>query len=199
MIKAFLFDIGNVLAFFDHQRAISRLLPRCSASAEEIRAAVLALVTPLESGLMETEDFLLQVSAAIHFRGPPEELAEAYTDIFQLNEPMWELVRELAPRYPLYFFSNTSELHLDFLQRRFPEMALFTDGIFSMRVGAMKPDPQIYHAALALLKVAPGEIFYMDDLEANLTEAQRQGFQTHHYLYQQHEALLAEVGRVLGN
>ena len=36
MIKTILFDFGNVLAFFDHQRAVRQLLPYTDRTAEEL-------------------------------------------------------------------------------------------------------------------------------------------------------------------
>jgi glucose-1-phosphatase len=197
MIKAFLFDIGNVLVKFDHAPAIAKLQAHCGATAEVIREAVTGLINPLETGEISSAEFVQQAMQQIGYRATADEFAAAYCDIFLLNEPMWELVTTLAERFPLYLFSNTSDLHLDFLNERFPQMAMFTDGIYSMRVGAMKPMPEIYQAALDLLQVAPEEIFYIDDLEPNIVEGQKHGFQTHRYLWQQHEALLAEVGRVL--
>jgi HAD superfamily hydrolase (TIGR01509 family) len=197
MIKAFLFDIGNVLVKFDHAPAVAKIQAHSEATAVEIRDVVTQLIEPLETGLISSDEFLHQAMHGIGYRGPAAEFAEAYCNIFQLNEPMWELVANLAERYPLYLFSNTSELHLGFLNKRYPQMARFTDGIYSMRVGAMKPDRVIYQAALDLLQVAPEEIFFIDDLEPNIAAGQAHGFQTHRYLWQQHEALLAEVGRVL--
>jgi putative hydrolase of the HAD superfamily len=198
MIKAFLFDIGNVLVKFDHAPAVAKIQAHCAASAEEIRAVVTELIGPLETGTISTAEFLERAVAGLHYTGPQQEFADAYCDIFTLNEPMWDVVATVAPKYPLYFFSNTSELHLAFLERTFPaQMALFTGGIFSMRVGAMKPEDKIYRAAVAMLQVEPGEIYYLDDLEANIEAGKKHGFQTHRYLWPQHEALLAEVGRVL--
>jgi putative hydrolase of the HAD superfamily len=76
-------------------------------------------------------------------------------------------------------------------------MSFFKDGIYSMRVGAMKPEPAIFSAALELLQVNPDEIFYIDDLPDNIAAGQAHGFLTHRYLWQQHEALLPEIVRVL--
>ncbi len=197
MIKAFLFDIGNVLVKFDHAPAVSKIQAHSDATAEEIRNVVTGLIEPLETGRMSSAEFLQQAITGTRYGGTTEDFAAAYCDIFQLNEPMWELVTRLAPRYPLYLFSNTSELHLEFLLQQFPQMSFFKDGIYSMRVGAMKPEPAIFTAALELLQVNPDEIFYIDDLPANIAAGQAHGFQTHRYLWQQHEALLPEIVRVL--
>lgn len=197
MIKAFLFDIGNVLVKFDHAPAVAKIQLHSDASAEEIRNVVTDLIEPLETGHISTEEFLEKAMAGVRYTGAQADFANAYVDIFELNEPMWDLVAQLAPKYPIHFFSNTSELHLAHLEEKYPQMSLFTGGFFSMRVGAMKPQDKIYQVALDELKVAPGDIFYIDDLQANIAAGQRHGFQTHRYLWQQHEALLAEVGRVL--
>jgi glucose-1-phosphatase len=193
MIQAFLFDIGNVLVRFDHQKALRQLETRSTASPEQIQTAFAALLYPLETGQITTDQFISQAIATTGFNGSSEEFRDLYCDIFWLNEPMWDLVAELHSRYPLYLFSNTSELHLEFLLREFPQFSAFTDGFYSMRVKSMKPDAAIYEAALQQLKLSPEDIFYIDDLPANTAQGNAFGFQTHTYQWQEHAQLLDQL------
>ena len=66
-------------------------------------------------------------------------------------------------------------------------------GVFSMRVRAMKPDRAIYDAALGLTGADAGEIFYIDDLAANIEAARALGFHTHLYDPSAHESLIAAL------
>ena len=49
MIKTILFDFGNVVAFFDHQRAIRQLLPHTDRTPEQLIEAGIVLGEPVGS------------------------------------------------------------------------------------------------------------------------------------------------------
>lgn len=193
MIKAFLFDIGNVLVRFDHSRAVEQIQRKSEATAEQIRGVVESMISPLETGSLSTEDFLQQAVEGMGFQGTTNEFAEIYCSIFIPHDPMGELVQKLHGRYPLYLFSNTSELHLAHLRQNYPVFEAFTDGVFSMRVKSMKPDRKIYEAAAELMQVKPHEVFYIDDLPANTKQGAEFGFHAHTYDWREHGRLVAEV------
>lgn len=197
-IKAFLFDIGNVLAHFDHEKSIRQLQSRSAATIDEVRTLVHEFIPKLETGALDSQEFLDTIRQKIGYKGDDSALSEAYCDIFWANLPMWELVDELHTRYPLYLFSNTSELHLQHLRDGMAGFAKFTDGIYSMRVGAMKPQPRIYQAVFDLLPYAPEEIFYIDDLPANIAQGRQCGLQVHQYASVNHQDLLADVRSKIG-
>ena len=94
---------------------------------------------------------------------------------------MENAVASLVENYPLYLFSNTSELHERRLLRDYRFFRHFRGGIFSWRAGAMKPDDAIYEQAIALTGCRPERIGYIDDLPANVATGQRRGLITHHY------------------
>lgn len=52
---------------------------------------------------------------------------------------------------------------------------LFDAQVFSYQVGALKPDPRMYRAALDTLEVAPGEAVFIDDAPANVAGARALG------------------------
>lgn len=193
MIRAFLFDIGKVLLNFDYQQAVDHVRARSPLSAEEIRTAISQFHAPLETGVMSTDTFLAEAVEATQFGGTTAEFAAVYCDIFHLNQPMWDLVEMLWGNYPLYLFSNTSDLHWNFISEKFPQFGHFTDGVLSMRVGAMKPDRAIYEAATALANLRAEEMFYIDDLPANIDAGRALGFNTHLYHGSNHGGLLADL------
>ncbi|MBP7951499.1 MAG: HAD family phosphatase [Verrucomicrobiales bacterium] len=197
-MDAVLFDIGNVLVRFDFNRAVQRVAQRASASPQEISSLVHGLIPALETGRLSSEAFLEEVRRRTGFQGTCGDLQDAYCDIFRLHQPMWELVRRLHGRMTLCLFSNTSELHLAHIRRTYPEFDLIPQGIYSMRVGAMKPDRAIYDAAVNLLDTAPERILYIDDLPANIQAGHAHGFRSILYDPEQHPILLRELATLPG-
>ncbi len=70
----------------------------------------------------------------------------------------------LRKRYRLALLSNTDPLHSTYLDRHFTFVRYFSARIYSCAVGASKPSPAIYHAALDALGVAAKETLYVDDI-----------------------------------
>lgn len=187
--KAVLFDIGNVLVSFNFALTFPVLEHRTPRTFPQIRAHLSGMTAELETGRLTTEDF---ITRALDFIGGDVTRAEfihAFTGIFALIEPVWEIVASVRLRAPVYLFSNTSELHETYLRREFPGFAQFDGGFFSWRLGTMKPEPGMYEAALERLGLRGGEIAYVDDLPDNIAAGRRQGFHSHQYDRTQHDAL----------
>ncbi|MDQ2725617.1 MAG: HAD-IA family hydrolase [Actinomycetota bacterium] len=60
-------------------------------------------------------------------------------------------------------------------------LAPFSPRLFSARLGATKPDPSIYRQALCALGAAPGDVWFVDDREANVAAASALGINAIHY------------------
>ena len=189
MIRAFLFDIGNVLVRFDYGRVFRRL--EAMAGAERVAAAepvIRGMGPDLESGRLTADAF---VARAVDLLGPAvtaERFREVFNDIFTANEPMHTAVELLRGRVPLHLFSNTSELHERHLFEHFPVFGQFDGGFYSWRAGCMKPDEAFYHAALGTLGLPPEAIAYVDDLPDNAATGRRLGLVTHAYDPDRHDA-----------
>ena len=75
------------------------------------------------------------------------------------------LFAQLSARCRLALLSNTDPLHVESLERDFAFMRYFPARIYSCKVGACKPSPAIYQAALDALGVKPAHAVYVDDIE----------------------------------
>lgn len=189
--KAVLFDIGNVLVSFDYARTFPALADRTPRTFPQIHEHLSGMSADLESGRLSSGEF---VAGALDFVGGEvtrEDFLHAFTGIFALIEPVWPLVAAVRRRALVYLFSNTSELHEDYLFREFPGFAQCDGGFFSWRLGTMKPEPGMYEAAMQQLGLRGSEIAYVDDLPANIAEGRRHGFHSHEYDRTQHDALPA--------
>jgi FMN phosphatase YigB (HAD superfamily) len=193
VIRAFLFDIGNVLLRFDFQRAIERLREKCDPAAGEVLELIEPIKVEYESGRIDRPMFQQQVREVLKFTGSDPEFVSAWEEIFTEIEPMTAIVRGLRGRYPLYLLSNTSDLHVEYIFRTYPIFECFDGGVYSYAVRAFKPERGIYEAAIAKFGLKPSETLFIDDLEANVAAARELGFRTWQYDWRNHAAFLNEL------
>jgi putative hydrolase of the HAD superfamily len=191
VIRAFLFDIGNVLVRFDFGAAYRALAPLSGIQhSSELLARIEEVKLRYEDGQVSRADFLGKVFDFLEFRGSEEDFIAAWQGIFTPNEPMIRLVRSLHGRFPLFLLSNTNCMHVEGLFRDFDVFSLFSGGTYSHVARASKPERRIFEIACAEHGLAPESTFFIDDLPANIGTAQQLGFLTHQYHPDQHEALL---------
>lgn len=192
MIRAVLFDIGNVLVRFGFQRAAAHMAPDSSLDASAIQQVLDRWHPDHESGRIRPDEFVENVMRDIGYRAGAEAFRLAFCDIFTANGPMWEVVRTLKSRgLRLCLFSNTSALHRDWLFRQFPDFALFDDAVFSWEAGCLKPDDGMFRCALDILRLPPEQIAYIDDLAPNTDRGRELGFVTFPYHPDRHPEFLA--------
>lgn len=195
MIKAFIFDIGNVLLPFDFTIAVNKLSTKCKTLSESLVATCEPVKVAYESGQIGRDEFLKQIGGIIEYSGTDTEFVAAWEDIFTENVAMTALVRKLHGRYPLYLLSNTADIHLDYILRRYPHFASFTDGVYSYSAKFVKPHRAIYELAIRQFGVNPAETLFIDDLPQNIATARELGFQVFQYEYGKHEVLLEALRR----
>ena len=194
MIRAFLFDIGNVLVRFDFSRAV-RAVAALSDVADEADALhrIEAVKLDYEDGQVSRAEFLREAFRILGYRGTEAQFIAAWQGIFSENEPMTALVRALHGRFPIFLLSNTNDMHVEGLFRDFPVFGHFTGATYSHEAKASKPHRSIYEIAARTHGLEPGATFFIDDLAANIATARELGFHTHHYRHERHGELLAAI------
>ena len=179
-IRTCLFDMGNVLVHFCHDRMCAQMGALCGRSGAEIRRLVLesGVQWDFERGRHSEDEFHRTFQQAVQQTIPLEKLRHAASDIFTLNEPIVPILDALKARgVRLVLLSNTSAFHFEFVQRRWDVLQRFDDFVVSYKVGAIKPEPAIFEAALETIHCGPHECFYTDDIPAYVEMARRFGLQ----------------------
>lgn len=178
MIKTVIFDLGKVIISFDFKRGYQRLEKICKYSAAEIpqRIGSTDLVKRFETGLVEPEDFVRQISAILDLHISYEQFCEIWSSVF-LPDPLIpeSMLAGISQRYRLLLLSNTNAIHFQMVEQTYPLMRHFHERILSYRVRAMKPSPVIYREALAHAACRPEECFYTDDIVDYVDGAKREG------------------------
>lgn len=180
MIRTFLFDLGNVLLFFSHDRMCAQLGGICGVSSGEMRTLLMdsGLHDDYERGrLLETE-FQQRLESLLGRNLDLAALQQAGGDIFESNPPMLPILDVLRARgHRLVLLSNTNETHINWVRGHFDVLQRFDDCVLSFRVGAIKPEPAIYEAALRAIECEPEECFYTDDVPAYVERGREVGLQ----------------------
>jgi glucose-1-phosphatase len=193
LFRALIFDIGNVLLRFDFQLALQKLARHADTAAEAILEQIDAVKDPYEAGRLTRAEFQAKAREILRYSGSDGDFVSAWEDIFTENQPVVDLVRRLHGRLPLYLLSNTNDMHVDFILRRYSIFQLFDDAVYSYKVRAAKPEREIYEIAARQFGVRPAETLFIDDLLPNVEGARAFGFHAHHYHHHRHDALLAEL------
>jgi HAD superfamily hydrolase (TIGR01509 family) len=86
------------------------------------------------------------------------------------------MLEGLGRRYRLVLVSNTNALHFEMIRQTYGHLLRhFDDMVVSYEVRAMKPMPEIFHAAIECAACRPQECFYTDDIAAYVDAARRLG------------------------
>jgi FMN phosphatase YigB (HAD superfamily) len=177
MHKAVILDLGKTVIHFDFQRgyrALEQLCPHAAADMpDKIRASRLA--ERLESGLIEPRAFHDELCRALDLQVDYPAFCDIWNSIFADPLIPESMLEGLAARYRLLLLSNTNAIHFEGLMRAYPLLRHFQDYILSYRVGAMKPNPKIYQAAIERAGCRPEECFYADDIPAFVDAARALG------------------------
>lgn len=197
-IEAVIFDIGNVLLKFDYMVAARRLMALNGVIELPDREPIVEAKAALERGEIDRAEFLRLVRPAFAHQGSDEDFLAIWEDIFEENESMTQLAVHLAEGgIPIYLLSNISCIHHEYAFRRYPAFQSFRDGVFSYKVGALKPESRIYEIAIAQFGVEPGRVLFIDDLEENIAAARALGLKGLVYDHRDHgavEQVLRELG-----
>jgi glucose-1-phosphatase len=167
MYRTLIFDLGNVLIPFAFDRGYRRMEEISGRSVAEIRRRLGAtdLVTRFESGAVEPEEFVRELSGVLDWPFGYDRFCQIWSSIF-LPEPFIPetMLEALHRNYRLVLLSNTNAIHYAMLRETYPLLGRFDAYVLSHEVKAMKPCARIYQAALAKAQCAPAECFYTDDV-----------------------------------
>ena len=178
MIRAILFDLGNVLLNYDAQKAALRFSKVCRVPL--LKVWLHFFTSPTEKaytrGKISTYEFYRHAKKALKFPVDYLTFRHYWNDIFTENRGMESLLKRLGKRYPLYLISNTNKMHFEYIKKKFPKMIRpFKKTFPSHEVGERKPDREIFQKVLKKIKLRPEETVFVDDVPKFVEGARRVG------------------------
>ncbi|MBY0458965.1 MAG: HAD family phosphatase [Gemmataceae bacterium] len=178
-IKTLVFDFGNVVAFFDHGRAIARLDEYTDVDPVEL--ALVLYGSPIEDayerGAIDTAEYVREGKLNGRLTCSDAQFLSAFAGIFWRNDEVCDLVPKLKPAYRLVLASNTTPAHFDAYARQFADTLGHFDFLgTSFGVRARKPEPEFFSRLQEHTNAEPGECLFLDDLPTNVAAAERFGW-----------------------
>jgi glucose-1-phosphatase len=180
LLRTILFDLGNVIVHFSHALMCEQIGVVLRRTGPEARSFLIdsGLMWDFERGKIGESELLAAVERDLGVSVEAVALSTACSDIFRLNDPIVPIIESLKKQgLRLVVLSNTSHWHIDWIRRQWDVLNLFDQLVLSYEVGAIKPEPMMYEAALKAIHCKPEECFYTDDIPAYVAKAREFGLQ----------------------
>lgn len=180
------FDLGKVMVEFEHAKAVEQLAALAPCSVEQVRdvAFTSGLQNEYETGLINSDAYCQRVNSLLNANLPREQILEAISDIFTVNQPILETLQWLRDRrIPMGILSNTCSAHWDWIVvQNWPIPGdWFELQVLSYEVRSMKPDARIYEVCEERARRGASDLFFTDDRIENIEAAQNRGWSTYHF------------------
>ena len=182
MIKALIFDFGDVFINLDKQGAINHALKLFDLS--EFPPDLWEINMHYEIGAISTEDFLSFYTNK--FPNLTENnIIDAWNYIIK-DFPVYRLdflrTLKLKTSYKLILLSNTNTLHIELVKQRvsfYDEFKSCFDAFYlSHEINLRKPNASIFEFVLSENNLEAQTCLFIDDTKENTDAAKQLGFQT---------------------
>lgn len=169
------FDMNECLVRFG-SRGFAQLAEESGQSVDAIESIFWKYDADVCRGAVSVDELNTALAERLHMM---VDWKQYYLRAVEAMPGMDELLRWVADNYRLGIISNTMPGFIGSLQEAGRLPAVTYDAVVdSSVVGALKPEPAIYEAALAQAGATPDEILLVDDNRGNLAAASRLGWKT---------------------
>jgi FMN phosphatase YigB (HAD superfamily) len=181
MIKAVLWDLGDVLCRFHPDRRVREIARYSGASEDDVRA----LLTPqllgrLDAGDMTGDELLTTVHVQLKWHCTVADLGYAWAVAFEPDDSVLTLARRLV--VPAALLTNNGQPLSDHFRQLLPGVAeVIPTSLFSGHTRLVKPAPSSFSNACVILNTVPSDVLLIDDSPANIAAASGEGLRTHLY------------------
>jgi putative hydrolase of the HAD superfamily len=178
-VRTVIFDFGNVIAFFDHGRAVARLARHSDMPAVELALVLYggAIEDAYERGTIDTAEYVREGKLNGRLTCTDDEFLAAFADIFWRNDEVCDLIPRLKPRYRVVLASNTTRAHFDAYRVQFADALRHFDHLgTSFEARARKPESAYFAHIQTHANAEPGECVFVDDLPTNVEAAEKFGW-----------------------
>ena len=199
------FDLGGVVFRWRPDEFLPRLVPARASTPEQARAFAADFFEgfggdwgDFDRGRLGVPALAARIADRIGMdAAEARRLIEAIPDELQPLPGTVELVGRLrAAGRSLYFLSNMPLPYVEHLEARHDVFGCFERGVFSSRVGLIKPEPAMFAHAAQAFGAVPSELLLIDDVAANIEAAGRAGWRG----LQFHDSArcAADLGEIVG-
>lgn len=179
------FDFGGVVFRWEPQQFLMRLLPARAPTRSAARRLALEFFQAFggdwgefDRGRIDPGALAGRIAARLGLAlDEARRVIDAIPDELQPVPETVELLQRLhAAGETFFFLSNMPDPYARHLEANHDVLRFFERGVYSSRVGLIKPEPAIFVRAAAVFDAAPAELLLIDDIEANVEAAKHAGW-----------------------
>ncbi len=185
MIKCIVFDIGNVLWFYEpfHQELFQAWGELVGLSGAELYSQFEQVYQGFERGQGNYQDWLGGLSKDFTPEQGDQVLSELIDKHFRLhlNTKLLNLIPQLKSKHIIVGCLSNTENFMDEFHRKLEEKVNFNFQILSYEVASRKPERKIYQEIFKYVDLDPAQVVFIDDRKENVAGAQRLGINAWHF------------------
>jgi len=181
-VKDIVFDVGRVLIDFRYDALFQFFYERGVHFKSVHDFAEKTDLKAYECGRISNDDFINNLAKLFNQPLDLSLLMNQWTEIFEPITEMLDFALDLKKTHRIFFLSNTSALHWEYLLSEYKLKEIATDLLASFQVGAMKPERKIFKEAERRFGLLPGETLFIDDIEENALGAVSCGWHGIHHV-----------------
>ena len=183
-IDALLFDLGNVVIRIDFERVFARwaALAGCDTARLREKFSHDEPYQRHERGEIEAAAYFASLRSSLGVELEDARLLEGWNAIYVGEMPgMRELLARVAPKIPIYAFTNTNRAHAAHYTRPFaPVLGYFRKVFASCEMGLRKPEAAAFAHIVKEIGVPAERILFFDDSLGHVEGARACGLQAVH-------------------
>ena len=198
MIRAILFDLGNVIIRFDPDILDKGYSPYARMIEGKFTDYLLnsEVINAYMEGKIDSSQFYHRTRRVFKMDVDFNEFYRVWNSMFYPYPEMEEIIISLKKNYPdvkLVLISNTNEAHYDFIKQKYEVLKHMDACVVSHELGKQKPHPDIFKEAMRLAGSIPKDTFYTDDRPELIEAARVMGIRA--FQFTGHEALRESLAK----
>ena len=189
MIKNLLLDMGGVILDVSYHKVVETFKSYGIENFDKIytQAKQVPIIDTFEEGNCTIAEFRDGIRKLLQTPITDEQIDKAwFSMILNLQKEIIQLLGVLKLKYKLYLFSNTNELHIEFLKKDFEKQlgfdlfsCVFNKAYFSNEIHRRKPHPESFQFVLDDAGIKAEETLFIDDSPQHLEGAKQIGLNTY--------------------
>jgi len=191
--RTVVFDFGGVLFRWEPAALLRGVLPHLASSHDEalrLSQQIFESFRPgsdwseFDRGRVSEETLAARIAQRTGLAARDvAAVVEAVPGHLEPQAPTVQLLHRLhGAGLRLCYLSNMPAPYAAHLEATHAFMRLFDDGVFSARVGHVKPEPRIFEAAERALRLDPAQTVFIDDVQHNADQAREHGWSAIHFI-----------------
>jgi putative hydrolase of the HAD superfamily len=188
-IKNLLLDLGGVVLNVDYHKMVETFKSYNISDFDKhfTQAHQAEIIDRFEEGKCTIEEFRNGIRELVGITLTDKQIDDAWNSmILELPKERIELLGMLKLKYNMYMFSNTNELHIEMLKKKYQEdfgfdifTFLFTKAYFSNEIKMRKPHSESFQWLLDDAGIKAEETLFIEDTLQHIEGAKKVGLNTY--------------------